>query len=821
MEWPGCFDEGNRGRREVGWCPDRRRHARKRPVMFRKTGHSGMAHEAGAYTYFTEELVMKAKFESPRAAFRHMQVEAMREGFEIGATQSLDSVYNTFYCLKGGKQKGKQTTKTGCGWCLKIGPMRGDGDGNPIITVKSVNFEHNHPCHPDMYSVFTCPADVQDLIVKMRECDISPRKVVDVLAKLGHHGVTARQVRRVTEGGQKECLHGAESLDLEEYVNANGGFFAALRRTSDGISYTQAVLTLMPFEQENIRRFGSVMFLDGTHNNSSMKWEMIPITLVDQYRRIRSGGVAFMASTDEETLSWLLKTLHDIPPVRDTTQTVISDEDSAFIPALSSVVTETDWHINHVLCAFHKEKNFIQKIMKCGFTDVERGIAKDLFKVVCYSTHKDSVDQALEKLKAMHPNLSTYLEKKVVPTLCQFSRAYLGEVWTKGYNTTSPAEAHNAMYKARMPNRATTLKQMRIDYTHAHLEAERSFQESIARSFQNDHFTFTQGGIMLSPKIRRDISVINARAEKLVCTPVNGEGRFKVFAADSPDIYHVATLGSCDCGKPTNEGLPCEHIIRVTLELHGKDSHHWPYALVHRDWIITHPMDVHGGMNEDGHVEEVMEPDESVHEKEMLVDGDGDVTNNRQDALEGLNVSLLTSNIPVYTQRKKRYLTLYHLAKSCASLACRDVEHSQRLLTELTNIKSHLLEIPDEVVFSKEFRNEEEEEEEESQEQEHPESDTSESDEHMEIRDAGGRPRGRKKQSFLDTYRQGRAACFLCGGRHQYTDCRNFTDFRAAVEHNQRQPDDPRRRRCKYCSGIGHNGKTCQWLYQNKKKNKD
>ena len=87
---------------------------------------------------------------------------------------------------------------------------------------------------------------------------------------------------------------------------------------------------------------------------------MMPITLVDQYRRIRSGGVAFFASTDEETLSWLLKTLHDMKPIETNTKTLITDEDSAFIPALDSVKKDTGWEVYHVLCAFHKEKNFVR-----------------------------------------------------------------------------------------------------------------------------------------------------------------------------------------------------------------------------------------------------------------------------------------------------------------------------------------------------------------------------------------------------------------------------------------------------------------------------
>lgn len=293
---------------------------------------------------------------------------------------------------------------------------------------------------------------------------------------------------------------------------------------------------------------------------------MIPITLIDQYRRIRSGGVAFVASTDEETLSWLLRTIRRLPPVAEKTRTLITDEDSAFIPALDVVMhEEPKWLVDHVLCAFHKEKNFIQRLMACGLCPVDRAVAKDMFKVICHCPHRETVDKTIKELKKMSPNLAVYIDECIVPLLPQFSRAYLSSVWTKGYNTTSPAEAHNAMYKGYMPSRACTLKQMRLDYTRAHQDAERNFKEKMERSFENDHFTYTTGGIMLSPKIRKEIDITNDLVPRFTCMEL-GEGRFKVFRTDARAIWHVATESECDCGRVENEGLPCAHILRVSAE---------------------------------------------------------------------------------------------------------------------------------------------------------------------------------------------------------------------------------------------------------------
>ena len=125
-------------------------------------------------------------------------------------------------------------------------------------------------------------------------------------------------------------------------------------------NYCQGVLTILPFERENLERFSSVIFLDGTQTNAHMNWEVIPITLIDQYRRIRSGGLCFLASTDEETLTWLLETLFSLPPIQTGTKTIITDEDSAFIPAISNLSIVHS--IRHVLCSHHKKRTSVESL---------------------------------------------------------------------------------------------------------------------------------------------------------------------------------------------------------------------------------------------------------------------------------------------------------------------------------------------------------------------------------------------------------------------------------------------------------------------------
>ena len=72
---------------------------------------------------------------------------------------------------------------------------------------------------------------------------------------------------------------------------------------------------------------------------------------------------------------------------------------------------------------------------------------EDLFKIVCYSPHRKACDDAIQGIEQLSPKLASYVAKHVKPLLTRFARAYLGDVFTKGYNTTSPAESHNNIIK--------------------------------------------------------------------------------------------------------------------------------------------------------------------------------------------------------------------------------------------------------------------------------------------------------------------------------------------------------------------------------------
>ena len=143
--------------------------------------------------FFTEEALRAMQFESLQSAFVHLRIQAMKHGFDIGSTQSFHSVYSTFYCLKGGRQRGEKTAKTGCKWKLTFVPDE-TSDSFSAVRIKECVLEHNHELHPDIYSVFNMTESSQELIRSMRNAKIEPRKVIQVMESLGEEELTATQI---------------------------------------------------------------------------------------------------------------------------------------------------------------------------------------------------------------------------------------------------------------------------------------------------------------------------------------------------------------------------------------------------------------------------------------------------------------------------------------------------------------------------------------------------------------------------------------------------------------------------------------------------
>ena len=85
-----------------------------------------------------------------------------------------------------------------------------------------------------------------------------------------------------------------------------GGYAECFDLDDEGITKRLAVLTIHKNELENEKKYGDVLFIDGTHAQLQLKWEVIPITAITKDLTICSCGILYTAISNEEILKWLL-----------------------------------------------------------------------------------------------------------------------------------------------------------------------------------------------------------------------------------------------------------------------------------------------------------------------------------------------------------------------------------------------------------------------------------------------------------------------------------------------------------------------------------
>ena len=72
--------------------------------------------------------------------FKHLQIEALKSGFELSSKQALISPYGKFYCSNGGRTYGKKSNITNCQF--QFTSTTSDGTFVRIKTDQSLVIEH-------------------------------------------------------------------------------------------------------------------------------------------------------------------------------------------------------------------------------------------------------------------------------------------------------------------------------------------------------------------------------------------------------------------------------------------------------------------------------------------------------------------------------------------------------------------------------------------------------------------------------------------------------------------------------------------------------
>ena len=165
----------------------------------------------------------------------------------------------------------------------------------------------------------------------------------------------------------------------------------------NGRKKRMAVLAIDKCEVSNLQSYnGNPLFIDGTNVPNRLHWELTMITLVDRHLGIQPGGVMFSLYTNVEVYHWFLQQLIDI--LGEKKMTIITDEDLAMgscIDKHNSTCTPEN-RITHILCSWHKSKDFEKKMSSCNLTNDEKENIRSLWKRICYSAKKEVVEKSIE-----------------------------------------------------------------------------------------------------------------------------------------------------------------------------------------------------------------------------------------------------------------------------------------------------------------------------------------------------------------------------------------------------------------------------------------
>ena len=92
---------------------------------------------------WSKEWIQSLRFKDNVDLFKHLQIEALKSGFELSSKQALISPYGKFYCSNGGRTYGKKSNITNCQFQFtSTTEQTSDGTFVRIKTDQSLVIEH-------------------------------------------------------------------------------------------------------------------------------------------------------------------------------------------------------------------------------------------------------------------------------------------------------------------------------------------------------------------------------------------------------------------------------------------------------------------------------------------------------------------------------------------------------------------------------------------------------------------------------------------------------------------------------------------------------
>ena len=302
---------------------------------------------------------------------------------------------------------------------------------------------------------------------------------------------------------------------------------------------------------------------DGAHSNFGK------YTLFSVYGTNANGHMSALAFGllfgNEDKANWssfwaFVKKIH--PSIDALPKTILTDQDKGSIAAVKEIFELAA----QFMCAFHRRQNILSK---CGGGKGNvPNTALWMFNLLCSCNSMAHLQQQKDKHYAkLHPTDYHYLTK--LPDECQYpaARCAMGDnICMFGKSASSGVESMNSANQ--LARQKTAVDALNGAILLLKLEADR-FQRYKQLAWERDDI-LTDKGFRLMEECFTDVRV---RDYRITVLPIQDGHRATVtkckINATKFTVVIPATgkydsrFGTCNCGKPTKDGVPCEHMVAI------------------------------------------------------------------------------------------------------------------------------------------------------------------------------------------------------------------------------------------------------------------
>ena len=697
-----------------------------------------------------KELKLK-KWNSLKEAKDELDQVCRTQGFHLCSTQSLNGLYTTLYCqfAKRPSRTYQNTNKNDeCHFAIKLTTK----DGKVVVNCDGSNLTHAG------HTIIENNTPITDLIIekikRLHEIGLSNSQIRNVLRESNVY-IPLFEISKINRDNKNNSQPILQTDQIIEETLAQNGKIFKFEILDNSLLSRIAVISILPDELNHLMNADGIIFIDGTQFKNKLEWEAIPITTINNEGNIESCGFIFTGICTEKVISWIIESIYSLTEIK----VIISDEDNAYESAIDIWNRKNENHdkrIAHILCGFHKMKKFEKKLREMKLTLPEMRIAMTIFHEIIYSDCRCLVDDNIEKLKHLYPQLNEYLISQIEVKKEKVCRAYI-KVFTKYYNTSSVAESFNQCIKKALHNNTV--------YTL--LGAVREFRKQVSDMNENriiknqkiriDDWIKKEYGIKLSKFAIKKITKLHEKSNMIkiekICVGNNEEEDIDKYVFQyhfNQGKYCISiTKGFCNCHQMTISGFPCVHYLAFCREMNLP----FPIDMIHSFWFINNKFSQPTELKTINNQQDI--------ENNCIISTNLNVVD--ENNVESFVIHQLSEN------SNERFNQLMGVARSLVSKSSRTKNDSEELLKIFNGALKHF-------VFGSLPKN-------------------------KNIIEMPGRPKGRPKKVF------NLKKCELCDGEHNVVQCPFRPEYEQITLSNKKIEFNGVR--CKFCYGIDHKTNQC------------